>query len=580
LIRNGLNAQQGKRLTGKPLPFQVVGGRRKGTDMPSYNVTAPDGTTYTVNAPDGASEQDAIAYVQKNLYKPKEQEKINYAEGMGVGGKLLTGIGAGMAGFGRGIKQAVTTNPVELKRLQDEEVESRRFEESLGGAGIAGKVIGSAAPALPLMMIPGANTVTGATALGALQGAASPLVENESRLATTALGGVLGGAAQKFAPDAARWLGNKVYQSGQQKSINAARDEILRESRKAGFVVPKSETGGGTLNNLMESIAGKAALKQEAAIRNAETRRQLAAKSVGLPVDEVITPDALRTLRTQQADVGYKPIEQTGLLNWTPDYQTSMKAIDTQIGRPSARVESLRNPEVSKLVQDLDVDQIAGKEVVDLIKNLRETGNKSAYANYGVDPLKKDLGKAQIKAATALEDLAEQNLAIRGNPGAAKALREARTKIAQNFMVEKSLNGAGDVSAKEFVKAAKKGIPLSGEQKQIADFAQRFPKFSGDLASTPAPDVSATNAMSMPLLGAATSGASGNPAGWLAAGLPLLRDPMRSILLSNRYQQMASPRYFTDGPLSVLPGMLDRESTQMLRQALIPTGGLLAYEGY
>ena len=38
--------------------------------MPKFTVQAPDGGSYTVNAPDGATEQDAIAYVQKNLYKP------------------------------------------------------------------------------------------------------------------------------------------------------------------------------------------------------------------------------------------------------------------------------------------------------------------------------------------------------------------------------------------------------------------------------------------------------------------------------------------------------------------------------
>lgn len=37
--------------------------------MPKYTVTAPDGATYEVNAPAGATEQDAIAYVQKNLVK-------------------------------------------------------------------------------------------------------------------------------------------------------------------------------------------------------------------------------------------------------------------------------------------------------------------------------------------------------------------------------------------------------------------------------------------------------------------------------------------------------------------------------
>lgn len=36
--------------------------------MPKFEVTAPDGKRYDVNAPDGATEQDAIAYVQREFY--------------------------------------------------------------------------------------------------------------------------------------------------------------------------------------------------------------------------------------------------------------------------------------------------------------------------------------------------------------------------------------------------------------------------------------------------------------------------------------------------------------------------------
>ncbi len=38
--------------------------------MPKFVIKSPDGGTYEVNAPDGATEQDAIAYVQKNLTQP------------------------------------------------------------------------------------------------------------------------------------------------------------------------------------------------------------------------------------------------------------------------------------------------------------------------------------------------------------------------------------------------------------------------------------------------------------------------------------------------------------------------------
>lgn len=40
--------------------------------MPTYEVSAPDGKKYRVNAPEGASQDDAIAYVQKQFYAPTD----------------------------------------------------------------------------------------------------------------------------------------------------------------------------------------------------------------------------------------------------------------------------------------------------------------------------------------------------------------------------------------------------------------------------------------------------------------------------------------------------------------------------
>lgn len=55
--------------------------------MPQYEVNAPDGQKYRVNAPNGSSEQDAIDYVQKNFYGPKQVDMPK-----GFGQSLSEGI--------------------------------------------------------------------------------------------------------------------------------------------------------------------------------------------------------------------------------------------------------------------------------------------------------------------------------------------------------------------------------------------------------------------------------------------------------------------------------------------------------
>lgn len=58
--------------------------------MPTYEVKAPDGQKFRVNAPDGATEQDAIAYVQREIYGPKNVDMPSPTKGFGQ--RLSEGI--------------------------------------------------------------------------------------------------------------------------------------------------------------------------------------------------------------------------------------------------------------------------------------------------------------------------------------------------------------------------------------------------------------------------------------------------------------------------------------------------------
>jgi hypothetical protein len=66
--------------------------------MPQFIVNAPDGQKYTVNAPEGSTEQQAIEYVQKNLYKPPAPEKSFTDKALqqvgNVGAGLVRGAGS------------------------------------------------------------------------------------------------------------------------------------------------------------------------------------------------------------------------------------------------------------------------------------------------------------------------------------------------------------------------------------------------------------------------------------------------------------------------------------------------------
>jgi hypothetical protein len=178
------------------------------------------------------------------------------------------------------------------------------------------------------------------------------------------------------------------------------------------------------------------------------------------------------------------------------------------------------------------------KEGIDpqkLVFDLRKARNDTSawYTAYGRSADPDALAKAQ-----AAEDLAKN---LEGTlEGYAKSLgREdlytdmvkARQLIAKTYSVEKALNGTtGTVDAKKLAQQLAKGKPLTGELKQAAEFAARFPKAAqtvegmGSLPQTSPLDWAASG------IAAATSG---NPL--MMAGV-LARPAARQLSLSNAFQ--------------------------------------------
>jgi len=194
--------------------------------MPTFQVTAPDGSTYEVNAPEGATEDDAVRYVQsQHQASAPEQPKTNRTSALeaglqGVGQGLTFGfsdeIGAGAAAAGR----KLLGDDKDLGALYDENVTSMRdrINASSEEHPIAyyGGEIGSslAVPGgLTRLGIRGAARAVGGTlrqrmAAGAAEGAAYGGAYGagkseggiEDRVAGAAGGAAMGGAFGGVAP--------------------------------------------------------------------------------------------------------------------------------------------------------------------------------------------------------------------------------------------------------------------------------------------------------------------------------------------------------------------------------------------
>jgi len=281
---------------------------------------------------------------------------------------------------------------------------------------------------------------------------------------------------------------------------NMLRDQALAEGRAAGYKVPPSQTGAGPLENVTESLAGKAAIKQQATLDNQLTTNSLARQALGIPENTPISQGLLGNLRNRLAE----PYRQIANLS------------------PMA---------------------------ADILEKLRTARADSTawYRYYDHTPhpaaLKRAKGFEQRAAGyeTALEKIAQS----KGQRQLVPQMREARKALAQTYDIERALNYAnGEVHANIIGRMFDQGKPLSGPLKTIGKFAQATEgKFTGAASGTPSPGVGNLNiygSVGMGMGGGYMYGREGAAAGLL----PWLGTPVRAGLLSDLYQKtLASPSY-------------------------------------
>lgn len=488
---------------------------------------------YTLLDDDPAPAPKAGKYVLLDDAQEADMKRLaDPTTGMSTFDKVAAGAGKAVHDLGMGAGQLVGLVS------RDDVKEQRKLDKSLmeTTAGKVGNFAGNAAITVPTMMIPGANTVTGAGLVGAATGLLQPSASTAETAANVGLGGAAGAGGQ--------WLGNKVASSLQGRladktaeaaaaqSRNSMRDATLAEGRAAGYKVPNSEVAPSFLGNRLESLGGKAAIKQKATIDNQQVTNALARKALGIADDTPISQGTLDNLRKTA-------------------------------GKAYAEVASL-SPQAAS---DLEALKVARNEA----QGWFNAYNRSARPD--------DLAKAKAARTLTdeLENALEQHAADAGKDSLIPALREARQQIAKTYTVERALNKAtGDVSAPVLGRLFDKGKPLSDGLDTVGKFNQAFPKFTGNAASTPAAGVSKVEALSGALMGGAGAALTGSPAGLAAAALPLVSHPARALALSRLLQ--ATPEYGA-GTLTKLGAKLPPKSIQLLTRLLaLPAGQALAAE--
>lgn len=292
-------------------------------------------------------------------------------------------------------------------------------------------------------------------------------------------------------------------------ALNAPTAAILREGQEAGYVVPPSTVNPSFMNKRLESIAGKAATGQQAAINNQDVTNALVRQELGIGADVPVRISNLDDIRRLSGQ-SYENVANMP----TPPSLAHGYSIN------SSPIQSSR-------------------AVLDELKQVRNDA-QGWYKAYQRSASPDDLKKYHIaeKQAENLDSILTDRAKITGNSDLMNKLYESRKRIAKTSDIENALNTAtGNISAPiigGFVdKAPKK---YDGNLKTIGEFQQTFPLFMREAEKVPSPGVSKVEA----LAGAAMAGAGAankGPSGLLYGGLPLVSGPVRDLILSKPYQK-------------------------------------------
>lgn len=506
------------------------------------------GATYEVDAPD---ERTAWKWANATHAKgPKDYKAmstplaVNPTEGMGVGEKMAAGAGKAVYDLGLGVRQL-------LGLAQPGEVEQTRERDApLMGttSGKVGNFLGNVGAFMPTMLVPGANTLAGATLLGGGMGAAAPTVEGESRALNVGLGAAGGAAGKVLGDKVSQFVANRLAASqaagATAAAQNAPRDAALAAARAEGYAVPPTTVNPSATNRVIESIGGKAATAQQASTRNQGITNNLVRRALGLNADDALTEDALQALRVK-AGQAYQAIKDVpGRFNADAMFARDLSALSKDFSTAAREFPDIVKDEaIQTLQKSLAKPDMSPTAAMEVIKKLRSdaTSNFKAFD----DPAKIALAKAQRQAADAVEGLIERNLIRNGQGNLVPAFRDARTLIAKTHDVEAALLEGGNVSAKSLAKIMDKKGNMTGDLEKVAKFAANFERSAQNPTQAAGAGVSNLAPYGSALLGGAGFGVGGPVGGVAGALAPLVAPPAaRSVMLSDLYQRLlATPSY-------------------------------------
>jgi hypothetical protein len=480
-----------------------------------------------------------------------------------LGANLATGatgsIAGGLAGLGQAATNALglTTTPAgdRVRAVQSALTYEPRSEAGKGAAALV---------SWPFEKLADAAEAAG----GAQADKGRPLLGAGLNTAIQALPMALGPAARAIPGESAA----AVAARAKAQALNAPAEQGVAAAREAGLTITPTQAGAGPVSRAVESVAGAPRLEKLASRKNAPIINDMIRRDVGLPDDVPLSPEALANVRAE-AGKAYEAVKGVvGRFGTDAQYKSDLYSITKSFETAAKDFAHRSENPFKKTMDGLNVDSMDAAAAVEEVKLLRADADK-AFANRD-----KQLGNAYKDAAKALDDQLNRHLqrhaSAISDPAFADAVeryRAARVQIAKAYAAEDAITDKGNVDARVYAKALKKGAPLTGEAKQVGEFAQQFSK-----SLQPVEPLGPTGPTLFDLLLGGSAGVVGTALGGVPATPALamagLRPGLRSLMATGPVQDaLAKPRVYGRPGYRTLQELIAEAATPAATVG-VPTG--------
>lgn len=398
-------------------------------------------------------------------------------EGMSMFDKVAAGFGKAIVDTGRGLGQFVGAVS------RDDVAESRKRDAALmnTGAGAAGNFGGNLALMLPTVAIPGAATLRGASAIGALQGLIQPSTSTGETVQNAALGGGAGaagvavGRALSGAAQGAKALADPFTQGGREKiagrMIQRFADDPARVAAARG-----GPSVTGAVPTIAEETADAGMARLQDAVRSVDPQiagridARLADNNAARVnvLERLAGNDATRAAAAQARKTATKPLyDKATAATYEADATLTDLLKRPAIKQAMARANELAANQGRKPIFTLGKEATDGPSILDesgnVLLNLGEKATNGKITGQGLQDLKMALDEMLTdpasgftgKAGNTIKDLRGQIIdwMEKSNPdfkaarnGFASASKPLNQMDVGKFLLDKGSSNTSDLA--------------------------------------------------------------------------------------------------------------------------------------